>query len=145
MSFRHYIDGVQIFGNNDYYPEWEDFLEKNGVKVDKDDGFYEGYITDVKGMFETIDTIVRNMLKETEGRIADLADLNYSIKDDMPILKMNQYVIDNYYIFLPLQVLNAVKDKLELDRGYKDDRGIKWFFMSSYKLKDGMKISVSGG
>lgn len=142
MSFRHYIDGVQIFGNNDYYPEWEDFLEKNGVKVDKDDGFYEGYITDVKGMFETIDTIVRNMLKETEGRIADL---NYGIKDDMPILKMNQYAIDHYYIFLPLQVLNVVKDKLELDRGYKDDRGIQWFFKSSYKLKDGMKISVSGG
>jgi hypothetical protein len=142
MSFRHYIDGVQIFGNNDYYPEWEDFLEKNGVKVDKDDGFYEGYITDVKGMFETIDTIVRNMLKETEGRIADL---NYGIKDDMPILEMNKYVIEHYYIFLPLQVLNVVKDKLELDRGYKDDRGIQWFPMSSYKLKDGMKIRVSGG
>ena len=142
MSFRHYIDGVQIFGNNDYYPEWEDFLEKNGVKVDKDDGFYEGYITDVKGMFETIDTIVRNMLKETEGRIADL---NYGIKDDMSILEMNQRAIDHYYIFLPLQVLNAVKDKLELDRRYKDDRGIQWFLKSSYKLKDGMKISVSGG
>ena len=142
MSFRHYIDGVQIFGNNDYYPEWEDFLEKNGVKVDKDDGFYEGYITDVKGMFETIDTIVRNTLKETEGRIADL---NYGIKDDMSILEMNKCVIDHYYIFLPLQVLNVVKDKLELDRGYKDDRGIQWFPMSSYKLKDGMKIRVRGG
>ena len=36
MSYRTSVNGVQIFGNNEYYKEWTDFLKSKGIEIDED-------------------------------------------------------------------------------------------------------------
>lgn len=60
MSYRTRINGVQIFGNNEYYQEWIDFIRSEGIK-DDEDGLYDGYIENLQGMFNAIDIITRGL------------------------------------------------------------------------------------
>ena len=34
MSYRTYVEGVQIFGNNEGYNEWIEFIRSQGIKID---------------------------------------------------------------------------------------------------------------
>ena len=64
MSYRTNVNGYQIFGNNEYYTEWIDFLKSEGIEVDEDDGFYDGYIDNLQGMFDVIDAITKKLINE---------------------------------------------------------------------------------
>ena len=46
MAYRTRVNGVQIFGNNEYYEEWAEFLKSKGIEIDED-GCYDGEIDDV--------------------------------------------------------------------------------------------------
>ena len=63
MSYRTYINGTQVFGNNDFYQEWTDFLQSKGIEIDED-GLYDGYIDDLQGMFNVIDRITQKLIDE---------------------------------------------------------------------------------
>ncbi len=154
MSYRTEIDNTQIFGNNEYYEEWIDFIKSKGIEVDED-GSYDGEIDDIQGMFEVIDKIARRLIKERHEEVLngkknfkgepvkELTDLSGSIylDDETPILMFNQMMIEEAYCFLPYQVYLAVKDKIEPTKDvYKKD-GLEWFFCS-YKIKDREKIRV---
>ena len=109
-------------------------------------------------MFATIDKIVKRMIKEHHEKVvngektwldrpytelADLSDSTY-LNDETPVLMFNRMMINNGYVFLPYATFEAVEDLIETaDKVYKKD-GVDWF-CCSYKLKDGMKIEVSGG
>lgn len=67
MSYRTNIEDVQIFGNNEYYPEWIDFIQSQGIEVDNE-GNYSGEIHDFMGMLTTIETIVLNIEEERQKR-----------------------------------------------------------------------------
>lgn len=154
MSYRTRIQDVQIFGNNEYYEEWIDFLESKGIEVDED-GCYDGEIDDLQGMFNVIDKITQRLIEERHNRvkkgekslngkpITELADLSQSIwlDDKTPLLRYNIQIIENAYIFLPYQVYlaveNIIEETNEFYHGYKN-----WAFCT-YKLKDGEKIHVS--
>ena len=41
MSYRIRVNGVQIFGNNESYPEWEEFIRSQGIEIGEE-GNYEG-------------------------------------------------------------------------------------------------------
>ena len=156
MSYRVKIDGCQIFGNNESYALWDDFVKSQGITIDTE-GNYDGYTTDVEGMFKVIDKITRKNIADRHRRvlagekkiggkeaIKELADFTDSIflKDDTPILEFDEYIARNAYIFLPLQVKNILMDKIvRADDRYKDDI-VDWSF-ASYKLKDGEKIHLS--
>lgn len=56
MSYRTYVNGVQVFGNNEYYDEWIDFIKSCGIQVDED-GAYEGDITDFMGALVVVEKI----------------------------------------------------------------------------------------
>ncbi len=158
MSYRVKIDGHQVFGNNESYALWDDFVASQGITIDEDDN-YDGYTTDVEGLFKVIDKITRENIADRhrkvlagekkigdECKIRELADFTDSIflKDDTPLLEFDEYIVKNAYIFLPLQVKNILKDKLvKADDRYKDDV-VDWSF-TSYKLKDGEKIHLSAG
>ena len=58
MSYRTSINGTQIFGNNEWYVEWANFIESKRIKIDED-GCYDGEIDDVMGMFDVIDKITK--------------------------------------------------------------------------------------
>ena len=154
MAYRTRIEGAQVFGNNDYFQEYADFLETNGIKIDED-GMYDGYITDIKGLFDVIDKITRRLIAEQHERIEkgekdwddkplrEMADFSNSmwLNDETPVLVFNMRIMEDAYIFLPYQVYQAIKDKLEpADKPYVKDEMI--WFGCSYKLKDGEQIHV---
>ena len=158
MSYRTCIDEEQIFGNNEYYEEWIEFIKNQGITVGED-GEYEGETVDVEGLFKTIDKIARRLMKERHERVVkgekgfkgepihELADLSNSmfLSDRDPILLFNLEMVKNAYIFLPYTVYNILRDKLEKDyeHPYKDDK-LDWWYCS-YRLKDGEKIKLRAG
>lgn len=153
MSYRTYVNNKQVFGNNEYYQEWEKFITSKGIEIDED-GCYEGEVDDVMGMFEVIDKITRRLINERHQQVVnkekdfmgnsytELTDLSNSIwlDDEHSILMFNERMVSNAYCFLPYQVYLAVEDIIEETRCTDP----KWVF-HTYKLKDGKKISVSGG
>lgn len=157
MSYRTRINGIQIFGNNEYYTEWADFLTSKGIKIDED-GCYDGEIDDVMGMFETIDKIVKSLIKKQHEKVEkgvtdfrgnpvkELADLSDSmwLSDNTPVLRFNQYMIEHAYCFLPYQVYKAVEDLIETVPCRYEKDGVDWTF-STYKIKEGKTIKVYAG
>jgi hypothetical protein len=155
MSYRTYINHTQVFGNNESYPEWIDFLKSKGIEIDED-GIYDAYIDDLQGMFNVIDKITRRLInerheevlkgkKDWEGKpYSELTDLSKSmwLADNVPLLMYNMQMIDHAYCFLPYQAYEAVEDIIERsDKPYVSEDGKEWYSVS-YKLKAGMKIHV---
>lgn len=157
MSYRTNINREQVFGNNEYYPEWIEFIKSKGIEVNED-GCYEGKIDDVMGMFEVIDKITKKLIderhkkvlngeKDFHGRpLKEMTDLSDSVylDNETPILMFNEQKIKNAYCFLPYQVYLAVEDKIERVYGKYEKAGVDWSFCN-YKLKDGETITVSAG
>ena len=155
MAYRTYVNGRQIFGNNDYYEDWIDFLKSKGINIDED-GIYRGEIDDVMGMFSVIDKITRELINERheevkKGRVnfdgkplTELADLSDSmwLTGNTPVLMFNKQMVEHAYCFLPYQVYMAVQDKIEETDNIRDGNGIDWM-LCTYKIKDGEKIEVS--
>ncbi len=156
MSYRTYINDTQIFGNNEGYEEWFDFIKSQGIKVGEE-AEYDGYITDLQGMFNVIDKITERLIKERHEKVEkglqyinnepypELTDLSYSFRlyDKTPLLWINMQLIRQAYCFLPYQVFMAVEDVIEkADEPYIGDK--EWY-CCSYKLKEGKKIHVHAG
>lgn len=156
MSYRTTVNGTQIFGNNEYYIEWENFIKSQGIEINED-GCYDGEITDVMGMFDVIDKITRRLIDErhkqvVEGKLTwdkkpykELTDLSESmwLDDKTPILEFNIHMIEHAYCFLPYQLFKAVEDIVE--KCNHDDPGAVVLGYRCYRLKDGEKIRVHAG
>lgn len=155
MSYRTRVNEVQIFGNNDCYQEWIDFLKSEGIKIDED-YCYDGYITNLQGMFNVIDTITRGLINDRHNQVVmgeltwegkpykELTDLSESIwlGNETPLLMYNMQMIESAYCFLPYQVFKAVENIIEKsDIPYVSKDGKKWY-CCSYKLKADKKIHV---
>ena len=165
MSYRTYIEENQIFGNNEYYPEWIEFIKSQGIVVD-DDGCYEGYIHDFMGALVTIESVVMRLYKEKEalrekwnGKIGNkkmygLFDFTYVIdkivmsnrsgencdrvfEDGDSLFDELLGIVDNSYAFLPYALFAACEDKLVATNSFstKDH-------FNCYKLKDSENIHV---
>lgn len=153
MSYRTYINDTQVFGNNEYYQEWADFLSSKGIEIDED-GLYDGYIDDLQGMFNVIDKITQNLIDEKHQQVLkgekwldkpihELTDLSDSmwLDNKTPLLMFNIMVIKEAYCFLPYQVFKSVENLIEkAETPYIDD--CKEWLCCSYKLKEGEKIHV---
>jgi hypothetical protein len=150
MSYRTYVNGHQIFGNNEWYQEWADFIESEGIKIDED-GLYDGYIDNLQGVFDVIDKITRRLINERHKQVEkgetffgkpckELADLTDLIIEDKNILLSNIYMIEHAYCFLPYQAYKAVEDIIE--RCEHDESGAVRLGFSCYRLKDDKRIHV---
>lgn len=156
MSYRTYINDTQVFGNNEFYQEWADFLLSKGIEIDEE-GLYDGYIDDLQGMFNVIDRITQKLIDERHQQVLkgekwldkplhELTDLSHSmwLDNKTPLLMYNMRMIAEAYCFLPYQVYKSVEDIIEeTEKPYIDD--YKEWFCCSYKLKDGEKIHVRAG
>ncbi len=155
MSYRTRINDTQIFGNNEFYQEWADFLSSKGIEVNEE-GLYDGYIDDLQGMFDVIDRITRKLINDRHEEVLkgekdwqgnpyrELTDLSKSmwLTNNTPLLMYNMQMIEHAYCFLPYQVFKAVEDIIEKsDKPYVSEDGKEWYFCS-YKLKAGKKIHV---
>lgn len=165
MSYRTYADGVQIFGNNEYYPEWFEFLKTQGIKIDEEN-CYEGDITDFMGAVSTIENIVMRLHKEREemierhnGNLASrpivsLFDLRHipkqlAVWDEYTDKTGDTYTgslldelmdqINNGYVFMPYTFYLVCQEKLEPTDAFSTAK-----HFHCYQLKDGEKIHIVG-
>ena len=68
MSYRTYINDIQVFGNNEYYPEWIEYLEKQGIEIGVD-GDYEGEITNFMEALDVVESIVVRLESERREKL----------------------------------------------------------------------------
>lgn len=153
MSYRTYINDTQVFGNNEYYEEWTDYLESKGIEINEE-GCYDGELDDFMEALSVVETIVMHMEKERrENKEKGLNYLNKSIFDlsniyddclNLPesesIFDKELHYLNNGYMFMPYAFFKACEPLLEF-KGY----AFKGNHTHVYKLKDGCKISVSAG
>lgn len=158
MSYRTYVNGVQIFGNNETYEEWTDFIVSQGIKVNSEN-YYKGEITDFMGALVVIEKITLRLTKERSdlikkngslnGRFRELFDwtnipnkLETEDKDDKyreSLFDNLVDLIDNSYAFLPYTFYLACEKMLEPDKSFTVDGHFR-----CYKLKEGAVIAVEG-
>lgn len=158
MSYRTNVNNYQIFRNNDYYPEWIEFIVSQGIQVDED-GCYDGNITDFMGMLVTVEKITMKLNKERK-RLIEKSDTNKgkllfdftNIPDEVEreiaendvfctsLFDRLSETIDNNYAFMPYALYLACKDKLE-EAGVFSTEG----HFLCYKLKEGETIPVCAG
>lgn len=160
MSYRTNVEDFQIFGNNEYYPEWIEYIKSKGIYVDED-GCYDGELDNFVEALEIIEKIVIRLYedrelenKEVKNKIISedalgLFDLSYipkrikrqeeyGLEFKTPLLDMLFAVIHDSYAFMPYAFYVACKDKLEIE-DMIDGR------FECYKLKQGQTISVHAG
>ena len=160
MSYRTYVNGFQIFGNNECYTKWMDFIKSQGIEID-DDGCYEGDITDVMGAIKILEEIVLDEEQKRQERIAeykikeyvnreenrrygpkslfDFTNIPYKINsqpDDFFLLDELKQIVENGYMFLPLSFVKACGSAIEPARHNDSYR----FY--NYKIKKGCTIHV---
>ena len=82
MSYRTYINHVQVFGNNEFYQEWLDFIQSQGIEV-SEECTYDGEITDVMGAIKTIEKIILRLAEEHNEHVVSLPVANAIAKDDI--------------------------------------------------------------
>lgn len=165
MSYRTYVEGNQIFGNNEYYPEWIEFIRSQGIEVD-DEGCYDGEIHDFMGALVTVENIVMRLYKEAEARrerfggkignkkmygffdlthMVDTIALNNQVDENGN--RMFEYgdslfdelcaVVQNSYAFMPYAFFKACEEKLvQIDSFTTKDH------FHCYKLKDNETIHI---
>lgn len=143
MSYRTRINGVQVFGNNECYEKWINFIKTKGIEVDEE-YCYDGKITDVMGAISVIEEIVMDMENE-EYRTNSVFDLSF-MKDKITHENSNakSCLLDELiqhiecgYVFMPYAFLQACKDVLEMDHFHADKK-----HFNCYKLKKGKSIHI---
>lgn len=159
MSYKTEVNGVQIFGNNEIFPEWLEFIKSQGIEIDEE-CCYDGKITDFMGALQCLETIVMKLEKKQQDEIAELKKKEQNFyktslfdwrniytetliamesKDDFELSLFDQLleIIQNSSIFLPYNFYLACKDVLQRD---KINTIEKHFFC--YKIKDGESIHI---
>lgn len=153
MSYRTTIEGIQLFGNNESYPQWIEFIKSQGISVSAD-GCYEGDITDFMGAVKAVEEIVMELHQQREklrekygenmGRIPlrSLFDLSYIVKQvnsdpETSLLDELIEATNQSYAFLPYTLMNACEHKLENAHMYSTPG-----HMYCYKVKEGEKLHV---
>ncbi len=153
MAYRTYINDIQVFGNDEYYPEWIEYIKSKGIIIGAD-GDYDGEIDDFMEALDVIESIVMNLETERRSRKNNgIKYLNQSIFDlgiiydgvvenptEESLLDEEIRFIKNGYMFMPYAFFKACEDVVE----YKG-HSLKGKHKNIFKLKDGCKIKVSAG
>lgn len=151
MSYRTYVNDTQIFGNNESYPEWINYIKSKGIEVGEDNN-YTGELDDFMEALDVIESIVMRL--ETERRenkknglsfhsesIFDLGEIYNAVSagpDDENLLDKEIEYVKNAYMFMPYAFLKACENIVEYTGLSFEGKHTRM-----YKLKDGCKIKVT--
>ena len=158
MSYRTYVNATQIFGNNEGYAEWMDFIRSQGIEIDEE-GCYKGTITDFMSALTTIEKITLRLAKERKERnealrkkgcdmklveIFDWSNIPEELSEQDPEDKFSTSLFDRLvevvnqgYAFMPYTFYQACKDKLERDNCFSTSG-----HLTCFKVKEGEVIEV---
>lgn len=144
MAYRTYINGTQVFGNNECYPEWVKYIESKGITVGED-GDYEGEIDNFMEALDVVKSIVMRLELERRERkkngekffsqsIFDLGSIYDEVAEDPEegsLLDKEFHYLENGYMFMPYAFYKACEDILE----YKG-HSLKGKHTKIFKLKE---------
>lgn len=155
MSYRTYVNDTQIFGNNEAYPEWFEYLRSKGIHCDKE-GNYEAELDNFMEALEVMEQIVVRLITEREKLIKinlrkrqiydghsiyedylEQKKPDYGIREGLLGLEMD--FVKNGYFYMPLAFYAACKEMLEPATKPINNR------LDAYVLKPGCKIRVRAG
>lgn len=153
MSYRVWVNHHQLFGNNESYPEWEEWVGSQGIEIGPD-GNYEFYTKDFNGMMQAVEKIVIRLIKERhEDVLKGRKYFDFRINKEVPYHELGDYsnilegveknqnipfhyylrdLIENGYFFLTYRLFDICRDKLE-------------DHLVSYKVIDPKGIEISAG
>ena len=159
MSYRVWVNHHQLFGNNESYPEWEEWVKSQGIEIGPD-GNYNFYTKDFNGMMQAVEKIVKRLIKERhEDVIKGRKYFNFRLNKEVPYKELGDYSnileevekkqkfynnknlslhfylrdhIENGYFFLTYRLFDICRDKLE-------------DHLVSYKVTDPKGIEISAG
>lgn len=157
MGYRTYINGTQVFGNHERYPEWIAFIQSQGITVNEN-GEYKGEITDFMGALAVVEQITLRIEKERalareQGQTygtksifdwthvpADMEHEDISNKFHTSLCDKLFDIVNNGYAFMPLALYYACADKLDAIQPFTVNGHCECF-----KVKDGESLKVEGG
>lgn len=67
MAYRTYINGTQVFGNDECYPEWITYLKSKGISIGEE-GDYDGELDDFMEALDIVESIVIRLESERRER-----------------------------------------------------------------------------
>lgn len=67
MSYKTYINDTQVFGNNEGYPEWIEYIKSKGIKV-SEEYCYDGYLDDFMEALAVIEKITLRIESDIRKR-----------------------------------------------------------------------------
>ena len=153
MSYRTYIEDKQIFGNNEYYKDWVEFIKSKNIEVDEE-CHYDGYLTGNDFMEALI--VLENIVMQIEESCRKNYNTSlFDYRDDYDAMvnsqnSGNKYgdsyfdklysMISNGYAFLPYNLLLACQPKLVGEHVLTIPN-----HFYCWKIKDGEKIHVRAG
>lgn len=111
MSYRIRVNGVQIFGNNESYPEWEEFIRSHGIEIGEE-GDYEGETTDFMGMLQTVENIVLHIEEERRERAKVVKETVKKLPEDMQETALSTFGTSSIFDFtnIPKKISAQNKD-----------------------------------
>lgn len=78
MSYRIYINGVQIFGNNDFPNEFYNFLKEHNIDIDEDGCFNHTFEVGQLDIMELIDVVESCVLSDLHTHKTNYKSSDYN-------------------------------------------------------------------
>ena len=146
MSYRIYVNHYQCLGNNECPKVLIDELKRQGCEFDEDNCFHDFEIKELEPIIEALEQYIRDInewalgRKYEPGSIADFSHLfEKPDKYGNGLTWRLQEILENGYLFVTINFLNAIKDDYEEDFDFEaKEHRIK------YKIKEGHHIYMSG-
>lgn len=144
MSYRIYVNHYQCLGNNECPEVLINELKRQGCEIDEDGCFYNFEIKELEPIIEALEQYIKNtnewMLRRryNPGNIADFSYLLEKENEHGNGLTWKiQELLENGYLFITANFLNAIKDDYEEDFEIEKHR-------ITYKIKEGHHVYMSG-
>lgn len=102
MSYRVSINGVQLFGNNESYDVWDEFIRSQDIAIGEE-GDYDGEIHDFHGAMLACERIAKDLIaerrEEAKSILPRLRKLVEQNPDDEPLRKEYEKWSRSYFDF----------------------------------------------
>lgn len=139
MSYRTSVNGIQIFGNNDYFDPWIDFIKSQGIEVDSEYN-YHGYIThDIDEALKIIERIGWMTTKDDDTTLADMLK-RYITENDEGLYTAVCRLFETSYTFDAYNFVKACGDAVNIIMRPNENG-----YVFGIELKEGAKVEVEAG
>ena len=133
MSYRIYVNKVQVLGNNECPKVLIEELKRQGAIIDEDFGFRNFKIKDLQGIIDALETYIRDTYKS----LKDYKKIEDCILESEHLTFQARYSIMCCYIFVTYNFLEAIKGNYTYKYDPESDKFI-------YELKADSNVIMEG-